>query len=313
MPISTTNINAGAAIVNLIADDSKLKDALKNGLSSLQGFANAAASIGSKLAIAGQYMLAPFQEAARIFADFDSRMRTVSAVTGASGEEFGKLTEKAKQLGATTSFTAAQVAEGMASLGRMGFNPAEIDKAIKSMMDLSLATGTELSQASEIAANNMRVFNMQASDMTKIADILAFTANSSAQRLEDMGEALKTAGPVAARTGQTLEQVSAQLGILANMGIRGSMAGTALARSYKQLADPKIQKMLKDTFDIDVTENGKMRDMARVFADIGKAVSALPNASQVSILEDIFNARGSLGGGSLSINAKGIDVFLKKR
>ena len=127
-----------------------------------------------------------------------------------------------------------------------------------------------------------------------------------------MGEALKTAGPVAARTGQTLEQVAAQLGVLANMGIRGSMAGTALARSYKQLADPKIQKMLEDNFGIHVTENGNMRDMATVFAEIGKAISAMPNAAQVSILEDIFNARGSLGGGTLSINAEGIEAFLEK-
>ena len=312
MPANAVNIQAGAAVVNVIANDEQLKDVLEGATKSLQKFANITAAIANKFRAAGTLMLAPFQEAARIFADFDSRMRTVAAVTGSSGEAFDKLTEKAKQLGASTTFTASQVADGMAALGRMGFNSSEIDKAIKSMMDLSLATGTELAQASEIAANNMRVFNMQASDMTKIADILAFTANSSAQRLEDMGEALKTAGPVAVRTGQTLEQVSAQLGILANMGIRGSMAGTALARSYKQLAAPKYQKMLKDTFDINVTENGKMRDMAKVFAEIGRAVSALPNAEQVSILEEIFNARGSLGGGTLSINAKGIDDFLKK-
>ena len=312
MPANAVNIQAGAAVVNIIANDEQLKNVLEGATKSLQNFANITAAIANKLRVAGALMLAPFQDAARIFADFDARMRTVVAVTSSSGEEFDKLTEKAKQLGASTTFTASQVADGMAALGRMGFNSSEIDKAIKSMMDLSLATGTELAQASEIAANNMRVFNMQASDMTKIADILAFTANSSAQRLEDMGEALKTAGPVAARTGQTLEQVSAQLGILANMGIRGSMAGTALARSYKQLADPKIQKMLKDTFDISVTENGQMRDMAIVFADIGKAVSALPNASQVSILEDIFNARGSLGGGTLSINAKAIADFMEK-
>ncbi|MBQ7177336.1 MAG: phage tail tape measure protein [Victivallales bacterium] len=307
-----TNINAGQAVVNVIANSKEYEDALKSAATGLQSFANVASVIGRKLQAAGTLMLAPFQEAARVFADFDARMRMVAAVTSSSGEEFDKLTEKAKQLGATTTFTAAQVAEGMGALGRMGFNPDEIDKAIKSMMDLSLATGTELAQASQIAANSMKVFNLQASDMTRIADILALTANSSAQTLDDMGEALKTAAPDAVRTGQTLEQVSAQLGILANMGIRGSMAGTALARSYKQLADPKIQKMLKDTFDISVTENGQMRDMATVFADIGKAVSALPNASQVSILEDIFNARGSLGGGTLSINAKGIEEFISK-
>ena len=217
------NINAGAAVVNLIGNANDLYKALEIAGTKLSAFASYAAEIGRRLQASGTLMLAPFQEAARVFADFDARMRMVGAVTASSGEEMARLTEKAKELGATTVFSASQVAEGMATLGRMGFNPAEIDKAIKSMMDLSLATGTELAQASEIASNNMRVFGLDASKMTDIADILALTANSSAQRLEDLGEALKTAGPVAARTGQTLEQVAAQLGVLANMGIRGSM------------------------------------------------------------------------------------------
>ena len=171
MPANAVNIQAGAAVVNVIANDEQLKDVLEGATKSLQKFANITAAIANKFRAAGTLMLAPFQEAARIFADFDSRMRTVAAVTGSSGEAFDKLTEKAKQLGASTTFTASQVADGMAALGRMGFNSSEIDKAIKSMMDLSLATGTELAQASEIAANNMRVFNMQASDMTKIAEV----------------------------------------------------------------------------------------------------------------------------------------------
>ncbi len=145
------------------------------------------------------------------------------------------MTEKAKELGATTSFTASQVAEGMTALGRMGFNSSEIDGAIQGMLNLSIATGTDLAQASEIAANNMRVFGMNTSQMTDIADLLAFTANGSAQTLEDLGEALKTAGPIAARAGVSLKGTAAQLGVLANMGIRGSMAGTAIARSYKRL------------------------------------------------------------------------------
>ncbi len=152
-------------------------------------------------------------------------MRTVRAVTGSTGADFTKLTEKAKELGATTSFTASQVAEGMTALGRMGFNSSEIDGAIQGMLNLSIATGTDLAQASEIAANNMRDFGMSTSQMTDIADLLAFTANGSAQTLEDLGEALKTAGPIASRAGVSLKDTAAQLGVLANMGIRGSMQG----------------------------------------------------------------------------------------
>ena len=231
MPANAVNINAGTAVVKLMADNKDLLNALKNGIDGLNGFASVAQEIGNKLRAAGTLMLVPFQEAAQVFADFDARMRMVGAVTGSSSEAMSKLTEKAKELGATTVFSASQVAEGMASLGRMGFNPTEIDNAIKSMMDLSLATGTDLAQASEIAANNMRVFGLDASKMSHIADLLAFTANGSAQTLEDLGEALKTAGPIASRAGFSLKDTAAQLGVLTNMGILGSMAGTAIARS----------------------------------------------------------------------------------
>ncbi len=188
------NINAGQAVIKLLADDASLRKALNDSQTRLEKFATAAANIGSRLNIVGQYMTAPFKEASRIFAQFDDSMRSVAAVTSASAGDFQKLTQQAKDLGATTAFTAQQVAEGMASLGRMGLSSGEISGSIASMMDLSRATGTDLAQASQIAANNMAVFGINASQAAKVADILAVTANSSAQTLTDFGEVLKTAG-----------------------------------------------------------------------------------------------------------------------
>ena len=138
MPLSATNVNAGTAIVNLMANSDSLQDALKKATSSLQGFASVAATIGNKLQVAGTLMLAPFQNAARVFADFDARMRMVGAVTALSGEEMARLTEKAKELGATTVFSASQVAEGMAALGRMGGGVADYEVCAFSHNDFSL-------------------------------------------------------------------------------------------------------------------------------------------------------------------------------
>ena len=229
------NIQSTSAVVNIVGDPSGLLDALNASRTSMEQFGSVVTAIGQRIQAVGSIITEPFINAARTFAEFDKQMRTVRAVTSSSGADFTKLTEKAKELGATTSFTASQVAEGMTALGRMGFNSSEIDGAIQGMLNLSIATGTNLAQASEIAANNMRVFGMNTSQMTDIADLLAFTANGSAQTLEDLGEALKTAGPIAARAGVSLKGTAAQLGVLANMGIRGSMAGTAIARSYKRL------------------------------------------------------------------------------
>ncbi|MBR6470955.1 MAG: phage tail tape measure protein [Victivallales bacterium] len=309
-----SNITAGTAVVNLVGNSEELLRALNRASTSLAGFTTVCSEVGTRLQAIGNIITEPFANAARTFAEFDKQMRTVRAVTNSSGADFTKLTEKAKELGATTSFTASQVAEGMTALGRMGFNSSEIDGAIQGMLNLSIATGTDLAQASEIAANNMRVFGMNTSQMTEIADLLAFTANGSAQTLEDLGEALKTAGPIAARAGVSLKDTAAQLGVLANMGIRGSMAGTAIARSYKRLADPTIQKFIKETLNVDVLDaTGNLRDMATVFAEIGKEIARIPsNAQRLSIMEDIFEARGSLGGGTLSINTEAMDEFLEK-
>ena len=306
------NINAGQAVIKLMADNTQFKEAIENSKKSLDAFFTAAANIGSRLNIVGQYMTAPFKEAAHIFAQFDDSMRSVAAVTSASAADFASLTKQAKDLGATTAFTAQQVAEGMASLGRMGLSSGEISGSIASMMNLSRATGTDLAEASQIAANNMAVFGINASQSAKVADILAVTANSSAQTLTDLGEALKTAGPFAKQAGQTLQQTSAALGVMANMGIRGSMAGTALAKTYKQLADPKVQEFLLATFGIRTTENGNLRDIATVLAEIGQAVSKLGSAEQISTLEKIFDARGALGGGILSVNTTRISELVNK-
>ena len=134
-----------------------------------------------------------------IYSKFDDQMRLTKAVTGATGEQFQKLTERAKQLGRDTAFTAAEVASGMTSLGRMGFSSDEIDKSIDSVMDLSRATGTDLAQSADIAANSMRIFGLESTQMSHVADILTATANGSAQTLTDLFEALKMAGTVLRR------------------------------------------------------------------------------------------------------------------
>lgn len=307
------SINAGKAVIEFVGDDRNLRTALVASQTRLEKFATAATNIGSRLNIVGQYMLTPFRQSVGVFAQFDDAMRSVRAVTSASAADFASLAKQARDLGASTSFTAQQVAEGMASLGRMGFDPTAIQGSIAAMMDLSRSTGTDLAAASQIAANNMAVFGINASQTSKVADILALTANSSAQSLEDLGEALKTAGPFAQQAGQNLEQASAALGVLANMGIRGSMAGTALAKTYKQLADPKVREYLQTMFDIDPTDgNGNLRDTAAVLAEIGHAVSGLGSAEQIQALEKIFDARGALGGGVLSMNVNGIDEMLAK-
>lgn len=303
---------AAYSFLQVVVDSKDFLEGLEQIEGRLRRFATTCAKYGTPLREMGEAMFAPFAKGASVFAAFDDVMRRVGAVTAASVEKLSELGDLAKSLGASTAFTAAQVAAGMQSLGMMGFSTEEIKASTAAIMNLSQATGTELAVAATIAANNLRVFGMGAKDIGKVSDYLAATANGSAQTLTDLGEALKTAGPAAASVGQTVRQTSAALGVLANMGIRGSVAGTALARSYRQVADPQVREYLR-SLGVSVTDSsGNLRNMASVFADVGRAISGMGSADQVAALEKIFGARGVLAGQTLSINPAGLDKFMRK-
>jgi len=305
-------VMAGAAFVKLTLDDASLQKGLDRAKNSMKALKASFEIATTELAAAFAAINVPVIGAMKSFAAFDDTMRMVQAVTGATGKAFDKLTEQAKQLGRETSFTASEVSAGMLALGRMGLNTDEIGAAIKPMMNLARVTGTDLAQAAEIAANNMRVFGMSAEDMTQISDILSVTANSSAQTLTDLGEAMKMAGPHAKRAGADLKDTAASIGILANMGIRGSLAGTALGKSYKKLADPKTIDFLKSYGVEALNTDGSMRRMRDTLADIARAMASMTNAEQINFAEKVFDARGSLGGGTLAVNVDAIDALVQK-
>ncbi len=173
-------IRAGRAYVELYADASKLQRSLKAAESRLKSFGDSASSIGAQFMGLGVAASLPIAAAVRGFAAFDDQMRAVQAVSGSTAEEFAMLTERAKELGRTTSFTAAEVANTMAELGRAGFKAPQIDAAIGSVMNLSRATQTEIPLATEIAGNALRAFNLDASEMGRVCDVMTATAAKSA-------------------------------------------------------------------------------------------------------------------------------------
>ena len=173
----------------------------------------------------------------------------------------------------------------MIGLGRMGFNPSEIVSAIDSVLNLSRATGTDLAESADIAANSMRIFGLEAEKMSQVSDVLTATANGSAQTLTDLFEGLKRmrrseaegtspkatakrpargrAAPQAASCGESIEETCAALGVMANMGIKGSLAGTALRKAFIQFADTKVQGMLHEVGVESVDASGNLRKRMR--------------------------------------------------
>ena len=309
---ANANIRAGRAYVEVTAETSKLKKSLDSAQSQLKAFGKSCQGLGRDMMALGGALSLPFALAEKSFAGFDDKMRLVQAVTSSAGDAFESLTQTAQRLGRETSFTVQQVADAMIALGRMGFDPSEIEASISSVLNLSRATGTELAESADIAANSLRIFGLEAGKMTHVADILTATANGSAQTLTDLFEGLKMAGPQAAAAGENIGELCASLGIMANMGIKGSLAGTALRKAYTQFADTKIQAILRDVGVEASDSSGNLRKMAAVMRDVAAATSEMPTAERLSFMKDVFDVRGMMSGLSLAGNIEELDKFLAR-
>lgn len=300
-------IRAGRAFVELGVSD-KLTAGLKRAQRRLRAFGQGVRSLGMRLAGLAAGVGAGFAVATRIFAGFDDRMRVVRAVTGATEKQFQSLTGEAKRLGRTTSFTAGQVAEAMTELGRAGFKPQAILDSTQAVLALARSTSTELPRASEIAGAAMRAFNLPATEMVRVSDVLTATANKSAQTLDDLAEALKPVSPIAVEAGASLEDTAAAVGILANNGIKGSLAGNALARAYKNLANESRQAELRKIGVEAVDAAGNLRPLAAIINDLAKATQGLGSAQKLSIFETLFG-RGQAAALKLASSGKAFDVL----
>lgn len=295
MGASAGAIKAGRAFVEIFADDNTAKG-LEKAQRRLRFFSRQVVGIGKQMAAFSAASMAPIAASVRIFASFSDEMAKVKAVSGAAGAEFDALTAKARKLGRTTSFSSKEVAGGMVELARAGFSPGEIDSAIDGLLDLAKATDTELPRAAEIAANALRTFNMEAGQTGRVADILVMTANSSSQGIEDIGEALKQVGGQAAAANIPLEEVAAMLAVLANNGIKGSLAGNALARMMKNVSsDQNVIKLLDDLNIKTKDASHNLRPLSTILEELGRKTKDLGSADRMAIFEMLFG-RGQAAG-----------------
>jgi len=167
-------------------------------------------------------------------------MLKVKAISGATGEQFKMLQSDAKRLGSTTMFTASQVASLQLELSKLGLTPEEINKSTQSVLDLAQATDSDLAQAAAVSAKIMQAFGLEASDMTRITDVMADSFSSSALDMNKFETAMSSVAPVANMAGASLEETTAILGVLVNNGVEASTAGTALRNIFLDLAKEGI-------------------------------------------------------------------------
>ena len=177
------------------------------------------------------------RDSVRIVVDFDQAMADVKSITGATGKEFDSLSNSARQLGGSTKFTASQVAQLQKEYAKLGFTTKEIIAAQAATLDLAAATKTDLAESAEAVGITIRQFGLNASESGRVADVMARSFTSSALDMEKFRESMKYVGPAAKASGISLERTTAILGQLADAGISGSQAGTALRQIMLALSN----------------------------------------------------------------------------
>ena len=170
-----------------------------------------------------------------VFKSFEQEMSKVQAVSGATAEEFKALSDNAKQLGASTMFSAREVASLQTEFAKLGFSATEITKVTESTLALAQASGSDLARAAEVAGSTLRAFGLDASETGRVTDVMAASFSSSALDMETFAESMKFVAPVAKSAGMSIEETSAMLQIMSNAGIKGSQAGTALRRIISEI------------------------------------------------------------------------------
>ena len=244
---------AGVDTSNLAAEDAKLsakldelkkkqeeagegaKDFGAKGSSAIEAVGAAIAAAGITVALKEIYE--GFKACSQIAMEYEATMSTVEALSGASAEEMELLSAKAKELGATTKFTATEAAQAMTYMGMAGWDANEMLEGMSGVMNLAAASGEDLAMVSDIVTDNLTAFGMSAKDTARFADVLAATATNSNTSVGIMGETFKNAASVAGALGYSIEDISVAVGLMANSGVKGSRAGTALRNVFNGLLE----------------------------------------------------------------------------
>ena len=258
---------------------------------------------------AGQALVGFALNSVSVAGQFEQSMAKVGAVSGATESQLADLTATARNLGATTSFSASEAAEGMQFLAMAGFDTSEVIESMPGLLALAAATATDLGQAADITSNILSGFGMQASEAGRVADLMAFAASNANTDVAQLGEAMKYVAPVAASLGIPIEETAAAIGLMSDAGIQGSMAGTALRGMMIRLAAPTTgaAKAIADLGLNLYTADGALRPLPEIVGEFEGAMAGMTDQQRAAALQTIigteaiggFNALLSRGSGDL--------------
>lgn len=285
---------------SIFIDTKEAENSLHKTESTFEKLGNKVSSIGEKVGNTGKELTtkvtAPIAglgtAAVMVGMNFEESLSKVAALTGATGDEFDQLREQAKELGATTRFSASEAADGMAFLGMAGYNTNQILSSMPGLLDLAAAGALELGRAADITTNIMSSFGIEAEKTGHVADVLAKASANANTNIEQMGEAIKYLGPVANSLGWELEESAAAVMSLSNAGIQGSMAGQAFASSLSRLSNPtKAMRGVMDELNLSFFDaQGNMKSLPVLIGELEQGMEGLTAEQKSAALSTLFGA-----------------------
>ena len=240
---------------------------------------------------------------------FDSSLSKVKAISGASEEETAQLKAMAEELGRTTKFTAAEVADGMSYMAMAGWKTSDILKNIGPVLQLATASGEDLALTSDIVTDALTAFGLKSEDTQYFVDTLAQTAANANTNVALMGETFKYCAPLAGALGYSLDDMSVMIGAMASQGIKASQAGTSLRRILSDLSDDFTVSGEK-TGDMTIqvqNADGSMRSLYDVVMDTRRAFSQLTEAERVNQAKTLVG-QNAMSGFLTLMNATDEDI-----
>lgn len=229
--------------------------------------------------------------------DFEAQMSRVSAISGATGGELAKLSDKAKQMGESTIFSATESAQAFEYMAMAGWKTEDMLDGIEGIMNLAAASGENLATVSDIVTDALTAMGYSAKDAGKFADVMAAASSNANTNVSLMGETFKYAASVAGAMGYSMEDVSVAIGLMANSGIKGAQAGTSLRSILTNLASPTTA-MSKAMEKLGVSvkdETGQMRSLDDVMTQLRKGFSKLDEAQKAEYASTIAGKYGMSG------------------
>ena len=305
-------VEVGSAIGYLDLDISKFLSGLETALNRTEASKNKIEALGSKISGVGDKLESAGKSlnkkvtipimglgtaAVTTTANFESAMSKVSAISGATGTDLEDLSDKAKEMGANTKFSASEAAEAFQYMAMAGWKTEDMLSGIEGVLNLAAASGEDLATTSDIVTDALTAFGLTAADTARFSNVLAAASSNANTNVSMMGETFKYAAPIAGALGYSIEDTAEAIGLMANSGIKGSQAGTTLRNIMTKLSgEIEICGEQLGEFTVQTTNSdGSMRDFNDILADCRTAFAQLSESEQASAASSLVGQEAMSG------------------